>query len=46
MKVVIELRSEAKLKKDFATSDFIRDKLNAVGIDIKDSKEGTSFSIR
>jgi cysteinyl-tRNA synthetase len=46
MNVVIELRSEAKLKKDFATSDFIRDKLNAVGIDIKDSKEGTSFSIR
>ena len=38
--VLIELRKEAKMKKDFATSDAIRDKLLAVGIQLKDEKGG------
>ncbi|MBU3677118.1 MAG: cysteine--tRNA ligase, partial [Chitinophagaceae bacterium] len=38
--VLIELRKEAKMKKDFATSDAIRDKLLSVGIQLKDEKGG------
>ncbi len=45
MKMLISMRAEAKNKKDFATSDFIRDQLKEIGIEIKDGKEGTSFSI-
>jgi len=40
MNVIIELRQEARTNKDWATSDLIRDKLQKMGIQIKDSKEG------
>jgi cysteinyl-tRNA synthetase len=46
MNVVIELRKDAKLKKDFATSDAIRNRLQEVGVQLKDEKDGTiSYSI-
>lgn len=45
MNMIISMRADAKNKKDFATSDFIRDQLKEIGIEIKDSKEGSSFSI-
>lgn len=46
MNVVIELRKDAKLKKDFATSDAIRNKLQDVGVQLKDEKDGSvSYSI-
>lgn len=44
MQLVIELRAKAKSEKDFATADKIRDSLTQLGISIKDSKEGTSWS--
>lgn len=45
MQVLIDIRSEAKGKKDFATSDAIRNKLQAAGIQLKDEKDGSvSFS--
>ena len=40
MDLLIDIRKEAKNKKDFATSDKIRDELAKVGIRIKDEKEG------
>jgi cysteinyl-tRNA synthetase len=43
MELVIDIRKDARTKKDFATSDKIRDMLQAVGITLKDSKEGTSW---
>ena len=43
MKLVIDLRMEARNKKDFQTSDKIRDGLKEAGILLKDSKEGTSW---
>jgi cysteinyl-tRNA synthetase len=46
MNMVIAMRAEAKAKKDFASSDFIRDQLKEIGIEIKDSKEGTSYQIK
>jgi len=43
MKLVLEIRNEARAKKDWATSDKIRDNLKAIGIEIKDSKDGTDW---
>ncbi len=44
MDLVIDIRKDARAKKDFATSDKIRDALIAVGIQLKDGKEGTSWT--
>ena len=44
MDLVLELRQEAREKKDWSTSDKIRDGLAAAGIVVKDGKEGTSWS--
>ena len=43
--VLIKLRQEARANKDFALSDKIRDELAEVGIQLKDGKEGTTFSV-
>ena len=43
MRMILGVRTEAKAKKDFATSDKIRDELAALGIKIKDEKDGTSW---
>jgi cysteinyl-tRNA synthetase len=42
--MVIELRKDAKEKKDYATSDKIRIGLQNMGIQLKDSKEGTTWN--
>lgn len=44
MDAIIDIRNEAKSNKDYATSDRIRDHLAKIGIQIKDSKEGTLWS--
>lgn len=43
--LLIQLRNEARANKDFATSDKIRDQLAAMGIQLKDGKDGTTFTI-
>jgi len=43
--ILIELRNQARTNKDFATSDLIRDQLKAAGINLKDGKDGTSFTL-
>ena len=40
MDLLIEIRKESKTKKDFATSDKIRNQLAAIGINLKDEKGG------
>ena len=40
MELLISLRKEAKSKKDFATSDRIRNGLSALGVQLKDEKGG------
>ena len=40
MQLLIDIRKEAKGKKDFVTSDKIRNRLNELGILIKDEKDG------
>jgi len=44
VELLIELRNEARANKDFPTSDKIRDQLAEIGIQLKDGKEGTTFS--
>ena len=43
--LLIEMRKKARDNKDFTTSDAIRDQLLALGIQLKDGKDGTSFSL-
>lgn len=45
MKLLLELRTKAKLDKNFKLSDEIRDQLILSGIELKDSKEGTDWKI-
>lgn len=45
MQIIIDLRQNAKTAKDFATSDHIRDALKALGIAIKDTKEGATWNM-
>lgn len=42
--MLIGMRNEARANKDFAMSDQIRDQLIALGIQLKDGKEGTTFT--
>jgi hypothetical protein len=41
--MLIEMRKQARDNKNFALSDQIRDQLIALGIQLKDGKEGTTF---
>ena len=46
LQILIELRKEAKAKKDYVTSDTIRKQLLSLGIILKDEKDGNiSYSI-
>jgi len=44
VEILINLRKEARLNKDFALSDKIRDELAEAGIKLNDSREGTTFT--
>ena len=46
VEILIKLRKEARINKDFALSDQIRDELAEAGIELKDGREGTTFSIK
>ena len=41
IELLINIRKEAKQKKDFVTSDKIRNELTALGVQLKDEKDGT-----
>ena len=45
VKLFIDQRKDARVAKDFALSDKIRDDLAALGIVLKDGKEGTSYEL-
>jgi cysteinyl-tRNA synthetase len=46
VEMLIGMREDARANKNWALSDEIRDKLIALGIQLKDGKEGTSFSVQ
>jgi cysteinyl-tRNA synthetase len=44
--LLIGMRNEARANKNFALSDQIRDQLLNLGIQLKDGKDATSFSVQ
>ncbi len=44
--LLLQVRAEAKAKKDWATSDLIRDRLAALGFNVKDTKSGVEWSVK
>jgi cysteinyl-tRNA synthetase len=46
VELLIKLRNEAKANKDWATSDKIRNDLNTIGIEMKDTKDGVEWKIK
>jgi cysteinyl-tRNA synthetase len=45
VQLLLEIREEARGKKDWATADVIRDRLGEIGIEIKDTPKGPKWSI-
>ena len=45
VELLIKMRAEARINKDFELSDKIRIQLDEIGIQLKDSKDGTIFKI-
>lgn len=43
--MLLEQRNKAKANKDWATSDFIRNELAALGFEVKDTKEGSEWRL-
>ena len=46
MDLILQLRKNAKKNQDFNTADLIRNELDKKGIQIKDSRDGSSWSIK
>lgn len=46
IKMLLQIRLEAKNNKDFATSDRIRNELTALGVVVKDRKDGFDWEIK
>lgn len=46
MQLIIRMRADARAKKDFATSDLVRDELGKLNIVLKDGKEGTGWELK
>ena len=44
--LLLQIRGEAKAKKDWATSDLIRNRLAEIGFDVKDTKDGFEWSVK
>ncbi len=45
VEMLIQMRAEAKANKNYTLSDEIRDKLKELGIQLKDSHEGTTYTL-
>ena len=45
MELVLKLRENAKTNKDFDSADLIRDELNKLNIQVKDSRDGSSWEL-
>jgi cysteinyl-tRNA synthetase len=45
VELILRLRSDAKNRRDFAASDQIRDELKRLGIEVRDSKGGTEWTV-
>jgi cysteinyl-tRNA synthetase len=45
VRLLLQQRQEAKIRKDYATSDNIRNQLTALGIIVKDTKDGAEWEL-
>ena len=45
VQLLIEMRKTARDNRDWALSDKVRDELLVLGVQLKDGKEGTSYSL-
>ncbi|GIV27097.1 MAG: cysteine--tRNA ligase [Bacteroidia bacterium] len=46
VEMILEIRAEAKKNKNYALSDSIRDRLESIGISIKDTPDGTKWILK
>ncbi len=46
IEALLEIRNNARKQKDFETSDYIRDKLIELNVQVKDTKEGSTWNIK
>jgi cysteinyl-tRNA synthetase len=46
IRLLMDLRNEARARKEWALSDSIRDRLAAMGIVLEDGKDGTTWKIQ
>lgn len=46
VELLLEMRAKAKASKDWATADALRDKMNDIGFDVKDTKDGFEWSLK
>ncbi len=44
--LLLDIRAKAKASKDWATSDLIRNQMNAIGFDVKDTKDGFEWTLK
>ncbi|MCC8071668.1 MAG: cysteine--tRNA ligase [Bacteroidales bacterium] len=44
--LLLEMRSQAKARKDWATSDAIRNRMAEIGFNVKDTKDGVEWSLK
>jgi cysteinyl-tRNA synthetase len=42
---LVELRARAREHRDWATSDLLRDRLSAAGVEVRDTPEGPEWSL-
>jgi cysteinyl-tRNA synthetase len=45
MHLIIQMRNDARLRKDWATADLIRDALKENKVELKDGKDGSSWQV-
>ncbi len=45
VELLLELRGRARAAKDFATSDLVRDRLAAAGVEVRDTPDGTQWQV-
>ena len=45
LELLLEIRGNARTAKDFATSDLVRDRLSAAGVEVRDSPEGATWHL-
>ena len=46
IELLIEVRNELRAKREFALADRIRDRLNELGIELRDRAEGTHWTLK